>query len=308
MVSEEFSRLIQDQIRSALPAEYENARIWTEEILKDADRQLTGLCIRREGEEEFPRIYLEDYEQDYRNGMSLESILRSIRGQLEESRTWSDLRQRARDIARDPEKARQAVTLRIVNRGRNIQNITTRPHRDMGEFVAIYSLELGRGGRVPVDHKLAKKLELSEQELYDLSMKNSPVLTPVEILTVGQALGFPGDHPEDMLVISNPEHADGAVSLLYPGVDEEIRERLGGDYYVLPSSVHEVIAIPKTPERLDELEAMVRHVNASRVMANPADFLSDHVQEMKDGMLTRAMPEPERAVQKSAPIRFDPER
>ena len=107
------------------------------------------------------------------------------------------------------------------------------------------------------------------------------------------------------MVISNTEHADGAVAVLYPEVDAQLRERFGGDYYVLPSSVHEVLAVPREPERLQALEEMVRSVNLSGAMRHE-DYLSDHVFEVRDGQLTRAMPE--RVAEKTAPVRNDLER
>lgn len=305
MVSEDFARMIRQQVEKALPEQLQGARVWTENVLKDSDRTLTGLCVRKEGANDYPRIYLEDYERAFRNGQSLGPILEDILQAVEANSLQQELQETARDITADPEEARKRVSYRLLNLGRNIQNITTRPHRVQGEFVYVYSLELGSGGRVKVDSRLADKLHLTEPELYDLAVKNSPVITPAEVLTVGQALGFPGNHPDDMIVISNTEHFDGAVAVLYPGVDEQLRERLGGDYYVLPSSVHEVLAIPKEPDRLEFLEEMVRNINASPAM-NPKDYLSDHVLEVKDGQLTRAMPE--RVAEKTAPIRNDWER
>ena len=291
MVSEEFARAVREEVAKMLPEDRKGATVWTENILKDADRTLTGLCVREKGASEYPRVYLEDFEKAHLFGQPMESVMRDIMDALEESRQMQQLGNTARDVTQDPEEARRRVSYRILNYGRNIQNITTRPYRVQGEFVYVYSLELGNGGRIPVDKNLADKLDLKEPELYELARKNSPVVTPAEVLTIGQALGFPGQHPDDMMVISNTEHADGAV--------------FGGDYYVLPSSVHEVLAVPREPERLHALEEMVRSVNASGAMRHE-DYLSDHVFEVKDGQLTRAMPE--RVAEKTAPVRNDLER
>ena len=305
MVSEEFARAVREEVEKMLPEDRKGATIWTENILKDADRTLTGLCVREKGASEYPRVYLEDFEKALRYGQTFSSVMQDIMDALEESRQMQQLSNTARDVTRDPEEARRRVSYRILNYGRNIQNITTRPYRVQGEFVYVYSLELGNGGRIPIDKNLADKLDLKEPELYELARKNSPVVTPAEVLTIGQALGFPGQHPDDMMVISNTEHADGAVAVLYPEVDAQLRERFGGDYYVLPSSVHEVLAVPREPERLHALEEMVRSVNASGAMRHE-DYLSDHVFEVKDGQLMRAMPE--RVAEKTVPVRNDLER
>lgn len=51
--------------------------------------------------------------------------------------------------------------------------------------------------------------------------------------------------PEDqqMYVISNDKGINGAVSMLYEDGLHDLAEKLGSDLFILPSSVHEVIAI-----------------------------------------------------------------
>ena len=69
---------------------------------------------------------------------------------------------------------------------------------------------------------------------------------------------------------------NGAGIIGYPGFMEMASEKLGGDFFLLPSSVHEVLLIPddgKTDYR--NLESMVREVNATQVELK--DQLSDNV-------------------------------
>ena len=58
---------------------------------------------------------------------------------------------------------------------------------------------------------------------------------------------------------------------------KKVGELLGADYYVLPSSIHEVLVLPDNGEMdVKELESMVRDVNAAEVA--PHELLSDKVQ------------------------------
>ena len=58
---------------------------------------------------------------------------------------------------------------------------------------------------------------------------------------------------------------------------EKVAELLGTNYYVLPSSIHQLLILPDNGSmQLSELEAMVREVNATQVA--PEDRLSDKVQ------------------------------
>ena len=56
--------------------------------------------------------------------------------------------------------------------------------------------------------------------------------------------------------------------MVQDGVLKKVGELLGADYYVLPSSIHEVLVLPDNGEMdVKELESMVRDVNAAEVDA-----------------------------------------
>ncbi|MBQ5340558.1 MAG: hypothetical protein J6W57_00935, partial [Oscillospiraceae bacterium] len=68
----------------------------------------------------------------------------------------------------------------------------------------------------------------------------------------------------------------GAVALFYPGMRQRISEIVGGDYYVLPSSVHEILIVPDNGEYSStQLMQMVMAVNKNELM--PQDKLADKV-------------------------------
>lgn len=48
-----------------------------------------------------------------------------------------------------------------------------------------------------------------------------------------------------MYVLTNSEKYWGAVSIIYGGVLEKIAEKIGKDYFVLPSSIHECMIVPE---------------------------------------------------------------
>ena len=79
-----------------------------------------------------------------------------------------------------------------------------------------------------------------------------------------------------MYVLSNIEGEHGAAALFYPGVQEKISEVVGGDYYVLPSSIHEVLIIKDDIGiKPKELAQMVKGINEMQV--GPLDKLADKV-------------------------------
>ena len=72
--------------------------------------------------------------------------------------------------------------------------------------------------------------------------------------------------PEDigsMYVLTNTSGSLGAAALFYPDVKDKAAELLGSDYYILPSSVHEVILVPESPGiNAAELCDMVKQANS----------------------------------------------
>ena len=78
-----------------------------------------------------------------------------------------------------------------------------------------------------------------------------------------------------MYVLSNTIRNFGAAAIMYDRRLEHIGEYLREDYYVLPSSVHEVIIIPKSkaPGKRELIE-MVSDINATQV--EEEDVLSDN--------------------------------
>ena len=81
---------------------------------------------------------------------------------------------------------------------------------------------------------------------------------------------------QPMWVLGNESWLFGAVSLLYPGVADGFAGQVGRSFYILPSSVHEVILLPEGGrETKRQLYGMVAHANSR--MQDREKFLSESV-------------------------------
>ena len=74
-------------------------------------------------------------------------------------------------------------------------------------------------------------------------------------------------------VLSNTERLEGAACMLYPDLLRRIADRMDSSYYIIPSSIHELLLIPTAgfTDR-DEMKAMIREVNDTQV--KPEERLS----------------------------------
>ena len=283
MSKEEFLDAVAGQIKDYLPAEFQNAEVRYEKVLKEGDQIWTGLIVRIPEDSSYPRIFVDSDYLDYVAGRDMGDILRDLASQRLRYEAPPDLTQEVKDLIKDEAAVKEKISYRLINTEGNREILQGRPHTDMGEMSVVYSVEMNPGMRMPITNKLQEQMLLSTEELHALAERNTPELLPVRIQTIGEALGFPGDHPEDMLVVTNAELQDGAAAIFYPGVAETIRDRLEGDFLVLPSSVHEVLVIPAENQRsLASLETMVKEINAHGVL--PQDRLANHVLKLsKDG-------------------------
>lgn len=80
-----------------------------------------------------------------------------------------------------------------------------------------------------------------------------------------------------LYVLSNYRKINGAAVVLYPELLKQVYERFSGNYFVIPSSVHEVLLLKETGEEEEEAyyNRMVSEVNENHV--EPEEVLSEHV-------------------------------
>ena len=79
-----------------------------------------------------------------------------------------------------------------------------------------------------------------------------------------------------MYVCTNASKINGAGVILYENLLKDFAQKVGADFYILPSSVHETLLIPVSDQfDVETLKAMVCEVNMTQVA--PEEQLSDQV-------------------------------
>ena len=108
------------------------------------------------------------------------------------------------------------------------------------------------------------------------------------IRSLSDVLGFLHD-PElpEMYVVSKEPGLFGAVAVLNSVVQDKLHIIFPHGYFVLPSSVHEILAIGTDNTDADRLAYMVRSINREQV--SEEDRLSDHVFTVDHGHLAVAV-------------------
>ena len=193
----------------------------------------------------------------------------------------------------DYEAMKEKLSMEVISKDTNADILQNVPHEDMEDMAVVYRLVLdsdsvGRSS-ILVTNKMLDNYGISADQLHADAMENAPVVRPAQIKGMSEvlyelmgadasAIGIPQIDPKDeqMFVATVPDKTGGAGVLAYPNFMEDAAEKIGGSYYVLPSSLHEVILVPDDGRMTStELEAMVKEVNATQVQ--PEDKLTDHV-------------------------------
>lgn len=182
---------------------------------------------------------------------------------------------------------RPTVAYRLINYEKNRELLQEIPHLPFLDLaVVFYSLLTD----TPVGHATVlirnSHLELwgkNTSWLYEAAKENTEKLLPKRLVSMEDMiyeLSEGKQEPEyagvPMYVLTNSRKSFGAACLLYDGALGECFRRLEESYYLIPSSVHEVILIPASAVGDSrELCALVQEMNRTQVRST--EVLSDTV-------------------------------
>jgi hypothetical protein len=233
-------------------------------------------AIRRNGTNAAPTFYPEDYYGEFRKGSSLAeiaaAILKYVRGS--DISRLSDM-----DLWGNYEKIRQGLSFRLIGYEKNRELLQEVPYERMEDMAIVFYYMLSdpavSSGTVLIRNSHLTVWGITKETLCSDAFVNTQTILPPQIRTIEEILGTE-DTGSGMYVLSNERNLFGAACVLYPGVLKKFAEETGGNLFILPSSVHEVILLPeKEGQDCAALRRMVCEINRSEVEAE--DVLTDSI-------------------------------
>ncbi len=284
----EFYAAVADDILDYMPDSYEGSVVNVLETMKNNDTCLHGLTIREKGTNIMPIMYLEPYYQEYVYGKPLEEICMDIALKYDQAvQMRSDIKEP--DLAYD--KIKDCLRIRVVDVRSNKDFLNKMENKPIGHGYALTVYidnppGIPVNGMINITKDMANELGYDEKMLFtdavNASVKNAePILQDIgEMLFGGDGQNFlkegMPDETTQILVLTNQTKYLGASVLFYPEMQKRIGEIVGGDYYILPSSVHEFLIIPDRGNfKANELADMVQSVNNQ--MVSPEEQLGNKV-------------------------------
>ena len=297
---EEFTRQVLDTLKQMLP----DCDLTVQQVNKPGENRLTGICIRSEKSNVAPILYMEQPYQMFCEGTPINDICNQLR-RVYEQNCMTDNFDTA--ILTDWSKVSDRVCAKLINFNRNREYLQDKVFMVIPttDIVVMYYVDLDTvsdGATVPVSKQLFDAWNIDTETLHQHAMQNTQrihnpsvrplnaVMTEVLHATDEELAGI--DAP-CMYVITSQKMINGAILALLPDVQAQLQEALG-DYFLLPSSTEEMLAVPRSLQSPDMLLAMVTEINHTQVL--PADQLSDDVYIIQNGQLISVFTDEEKQV------------
>lgn len=176
---------------------------------------------------------------------------------------------------------------KVVSARMNIEELAERPYRlfcDLAELVIVPTPVDDRGGRgfFTVDNMLIEALGISAEELFERARKRTR--DHMTLIPMRDFIDDSKDSKGVLHILTNDETLYGAAALGCPESIEDCIKRLGGEFFIIPSSVHEVLLCRKE-KGLDAMgiAEIIRGVNKTCV--DDDEVLSDRLYEVEGGKL-----------------------
>ena len=116
-------------------------------------------------------------------------------------------------------------------------------HREIGDMSMIYIVE-----NAPCHPGMMAALDketygATAEEIHEMALENSVKINPPHYINMDELLNV-GEQFREAPMLS----VDPAAAIFYPGEMDRIAERLGGGFYIFPSSIYEMIVLAEGAE------------------------------------------------------------
>ena len=289
-----FKEVVKEKFLAHMPDEFANHTVVVHPVNK-VNETLDGLSLQSPNGERrqiSPTIYINRMYEDYQKTNDLQSTLDMAAFDMAGAFRAGEQLQPDFNF----EDAKDKVVMALVNTEQNKEMLKNMPHREFQDLSVIYryvvSMELQGIATIPIKKGIAEMMGMEEEQLFHAAAENTKRLLPPQVRSMNDVIvdmfvkdGMPKEMvemfveemPQDrlMYVIGNQQGINGAVSMMYEDTLHKLAEELETDLYILPSSVHEVIAVSTDMGDPNELAQMVSEINMDQVEL--CDRLSNQV-------------------------------
>ena len=266
-----------------------------EHVKKNNGVELVGITISKDNSGIAPIIYINDYyEQECPINDAIVQIL-----SIYDHHANPDFGFINPDEFLSFDNVKDRIIAKLVNKDKNIFMMNEVPYAQFGDMMVIFAIMVQGDEKgiasARVTNQMMNSWKVNLSQIIEVAYKNTRKLFPMEIdnmhdllmkmldersdLTEEQKEEILGARPEvEMSVVSNKYKCNGSYFITDRKALLKVAKKIkANSFYILPSSIHEFIVIPKDTQNMseDEMLNMVKEVNETQV---PYDaILADNV-------------------------------
>lgn len=253
----------------------DSLKVETITTLKNNGTERIGLSITDSAVNISPTIYLEEFYQYYNCMTSIDHIAHEVISLYHEIQLDHDI-----DInhIQDFSLAKHSIGYKLINSYLNGTLLEKIPHKDYLEYSIVFVLfiesEPYNQGAILINNDMLRMWETDVEEIYEIAHHNMPTLFPFSLVPMHDMVcelldDADSDFLEDspLYILTNEHRMFGASTFLYTEALPYVAEILKESFYIIPSSIHELIIVPESiSPNLEDLDHMIAEVNASQIL------------------------------------------
>lgn len=238
-------------------------------------------------------VHVEELYVAYQNGIRLNTIVDYICSDVLHAKSIY-VYDKTKELM-DYDTAKSRLFVRLINYDRNADILRDVVHKTLGDIVfTVYAIvDENEFGIVStkVLKSMVKKWDKNEDDIFNEAIKNTYRATPPRIYKWEGVLcdkSYAGEsfmNDEDICdldksfsgnILSTTRKTNGAVAVFLPGVAERIAELLDSDFYMVFTSIHEVM-IHSTGSGVDPKDLKLVLQDALRKATPSSDYLTEKI-------------------------------
>ena len=250
------------------------------------------LLLKRQRNEEIMEVcalYVQDLFREYQNGWSMEAIVREIVERLD-AIARSECFQRSRNLE-DYDKIKEDLFIRLLNIEKNQVELGDCIYRTIGDIALVLYARMGElngsSASIKIKRHMLEKWEQEPKQVFEEALLNTYFISPPRIYCWEKLIFDPDYAGENFMnllcdyklkkdvlgnCLSTTIRTNGAVAIFLPGVAERIGQLMGGGFYMVFTSIHEVMIHNEKSADPEELKKVLEDtVNET---TPPEDFLT----------------------------------
>ena len=221
-----------------------------------------------------PVLYLKTGFENYELGESIGAIIEKM---LRDYDVKKDEILELISLIREYESIKQYTTCKVINKERNKLYVKNKGclHKD---FLDLYIIPIivYDDYAIEITENMRCVWGVSKSVIFNAALRNLKN-EEVKCLNLNRVI-LKRDDESGMYAVSNPKLRYGAAKLLTIQPWEELKRHLGDKYWIIPSSVHECMAVPFDEHiTATDIRELIKEVNATEI--SEEDYLSDNLYE-----------------------------